>query len=226
MKKTTPPADMTTVTIDPAKTVGPIKPMNAVNNGPSKARADQSRGNFDSYRAARIPYARIHDANWSSIYGAPHTVDITAVFPDFDADVDDPASYDFTMTDNYLQTIVDAGTEVFYRLGQSIEHGVKKYGIMPPKDNGKWARICEHVIRHYTEGWANGYKWRITYWEIWNEPDLGVPGDAHQSGATSGTWLGTPAVLRPLPRRRDAPQEMLPPPQDRRPRARGEMGMG
>ena len=193
MKKTTVPADMTTVTIDPAKAIGPIKPMNAVNNGPSKARSDQSRGNFDAYKAARIPYARIHDANWCSTYGAPHTVDITAVFPDFDADVDDPASYDFTMTDNYLQTIVDAGTEVFYRLGQSIEHGVKKYGIMPPKDNGKWARICEHVIRHYTEGWANGYKWKITYWEIWNEPDLGVPGDAHQSGATSGTWLGTPA---------------------------------
>ena len=54
MKKTTPPTDMTTVTIDPAKTVGPIKTMNAVNNGPSKARADQSRGNFDAYKAARI----------------------------------------------------------------------------------------------------------------------------------------------------------------------------
>ena len=191
MKKTTPPTDMTTVTIDPAKAIGPVKFMNAVNNGPSQPRADQSRGNFDSYKAARIPYARIHDANWSSTYGAPHTVDITAVFPDFDADVDDPASYDFAMTDNYLKTIVAAGTEVFYRLGQSIEHGVKKYGIMPPKDNEKWARICEHVIRHYTEGWANGYKWRIAYWEIWNEPDLGVPRDGKGVCPDPKTWGGT-----------------------------------
>lgn len=188
--KTKEPRTITTVSIDPTKSVGQIKLMNAVNNGPSKARSDQSRGNFDSYKAARLPYARIHDANWCSTYGAPHTVDITAIFPDFNADVNDPASYDFAMTDNYLATIVAAGTEVFYRLGQSIEHGVKKYGIMPPKDNKKWAEICEHVIRHYTEGWANGYKWKITYWEIWNEPDLGVPPDGPVTKDPK-TWGGT-----------------------------------
>lgn len=170
------PAKMPTViSVNSSKTLGPVKFMNAVNNGPTKPRADQSKGNFETYKALKIPYARIHDANWSSAYGAPHTVDITAIFPNFDADVNDPASYDFAMTDNYLQTIVDAGTEVFYRLGQSIEHGVKKYGIYPPKDNQKWAEICEHIIRHYTEGWANGFKYKIEYWEIWNEPDLGVP---------------------------------------------------
>jgi hypothetical protein len=27
------------------------------------------------------------------------------------------------------------------------------------------------VIRHYTEGWANGFKMKIKYWEIWNEPE-------------------------------------------------------
>jgi hypothetical protein len=43
--------------------------------------------------------------------------------------------------------------------------------ILPPKDYAKWGRICEHVIRHYTEGWADGFKMKITYWEIWNEPE-------------------------------------------------------
>jgi hypothetical protein len=43
--------------------------------------------------------------------------------------------------------------------------------ILPPKDYAKWARICEHVIRHYTEGWADGFRMKITYWEIWNEPE-------------------------------------------------------
>ena len=53
MKKTTPPTDMTTVTIDPAKAIGPVKIMNAVNNGPSQPRADQSRGNSARARGVR-----------------------------------------------------------------------------------------------------------------------------------------------------------------------------
>ena len=68
-----------------------------------------------------------------------------------------------------------AGTKPFYRLGQSIEHQTKKYGIYPPKDFKKWAKICEHIIRHYNEGWANGYRMGIEYWEIWNEADLDQP---------------------------------------------------
>jgi hypothetical protein len=48
---------------------------------------------------------------------------------------------------------------------------IKAYNIYPPKDNHKWAVICEHIIRHYTEGWADGFKYDIKYWEIWNEPD-------------------------------------------------------
>ena len=139
------------VTVDAADEVGPIKIMNAVNNGPSKARADQSRGNFAEYRALRVPYARTHDSRNQATSGG-HTVDISAVFPDFDADENDPKNYDFVCTDHYLDAIRRAGTEVFFRLGQSIEHGPKKYGVLPPKDYMKWARVCEHVIRHYNEG--------------------------------------------------------------------------
>jgi len=32
---------------------------------------------------------------------------------------------------------------------------------------------------HYNDGWDNGYRYNIIYWEIWNEPDL------------SGFWNGT-----------------------------------
>ena len=175
------------ITVDVDAVVGPVKPMHAVNNGPNvtKPGGDQKRGNFSEYRAARIPFARTHDANFSSSYGGPHTVDIDAIFPDFDADENDPKSYDFVCTDHYLDTIRRAGTEVFFRLGQKIEHGPKKYGVLPPKDYAKWARICEHVIRHYNEGWAWGVddayttvnvawsnQFNIVYWEIWNEPDL------------------------------------------------------
>ena len=73
MKPVPIPDDATSVTIDPAQILGPVKYMNAVNNGPKKAPPSQRSENFTAYRAARIPFARIHDANYSSAYGAPHT---------------------------------------------------------------------------------------------------------------------------------------------------------
>ena len=161
--------------------LGAIKPMHAVNNGPCIARKEQQRQNFEEYKALRIPYARNHDANHCHAYGGPHSVDVHAIFPDFYADENDPSNYDFTCTDKYTAEIIAAGTRVFYRLGASIEHTVKKYHVLPPKDFGKWARICEHIIAHYTEGWAEGFCYDIAYWEIWNEPDL----------ETGATWGGT-----------------------------------
>lgn len=176
------------VVVRPDSLTGPIKPMNAVNNGPVVSGVDQKRDNFAAYKALAIPYARTHDSNYFNGYGAPHTVDITAVFPDFKADEKKASSYDFTNTDAYLKTICAAGTQVFFRLGQSIEHTVRKYGVYPPADFKKWARICEHVIRHYNEGWADGFNMGIEYWEIWNEPDL----DSDEVRRTAPrTWGGT-----------------------------------
>lgn len=65
------------VTVDPTVEIGPIKAMNAVNNGPTKARADQSRGNFADFQALRIPYARTHDSIDQATSNG-HTVDISA----------------------------------------------------------------------------------------------------------------------------------------------------
>lgn len=175
-----------TLHVDFDKKYGLLRPLNAVNNGPVPFQRSQEMSNIASYAAAGFPYARTHDANLFYSYGGPHIVDITAVFPRFEADENDPASYDFFLTDRYLDAMVSAGTKVFYRLGQSIEHWFKKYGILPPPDFAKWARICEHIIRHYTEGWADGKHWNIDYWEIWNEPDLD-PDDA----TDKRTWGGT-----------------------------------
>ena len=180
------PAATALVTVNLGEEMGPIKPMNAVNNGPvvKKPGGDQVRGNFEDYKAARIPFARTHDSI-NCVSGGAHTCDINAIFPNFDADENDPKNYDFVFTDHYLDNLCRTGTKVFYRLGQTIEHGPKKYGVLPPKDFAKWARICEHVIRHYNEGWGWGLdkehttvniawsnQFNIVYWEIWNEPDL------------------------------------------------------
>lgn len=177
---------MSNVKIDFSKEIGKIKAMHAVNNGPVVAGKDQTRGNEWSYKAARIPYARVHDAAFYAGYGGEHTIDVHAIFPNFDADVNDPESYDFPCTDKYISQIIEYGAEPFYRLGSKIEHGVKKYGTIMPKDFQKWAEICEHIIMHYTQGWANGFNYKIEYWEIWNEPDLD-PDDSTNKRCWSGT---------------------------------------
>ncbi|MGN1345176.1 MAG: glycosyl hydrolase [Eubacteriales bacterium] len=159
--------------IDKDTIVGKIKPMNAVNNGPRYTdNADQNLTNLPAYREAHIPFARTHDAAIDYNLGGEHVIDVLNIFPDFHADPCDPASYDFQLTDEYLRHITMCGTEVFYRLGNKIEHWSKRYGVLPPKDFHKWAVICEHIIAHYNEGWANGFHMGIRYWEIWNEPDL------------------------------------------------------
>ena len=169
------------VSVDPALEVGPIKPMNAANNGPNGS-------TFKAYKALRVPYGRTHDTPLGEVWSS-HVVDINQIFPDWNANVNNPKSYDFDLTDEMLQDMIKAGTEPFFRLGQSIEHESKKYGIYPPKDYKKWAKICEHIIRHYTEGWADGHKWDITYWEIWNEPDLDDPDERWKTDPR--TWGGT-----------------------------------
>ena len=175
---------------DLSKNDGKFKIMNATNGGPWHKRHanDQFRSNFEDYKAAKIPYSRNHDSAVCGIYGGPYSHDITNIFPNFDADVNDPESYDFACTDEAILVCLDAGTETYFRLGQTIEHQVKKHGTIPPKDFHKWAQICEHIIRHYNEGWADGHKLNIQYWEIWNEPDLD-PDDS----TNKRTWGGTKA---------------------------------
>ncbi len=181
---------MDRIIVQSEKTLGRIKSMHAVNNGPNLPAVSGNGGstNFEDYQWLRIPYARNHDANHcnNKTYGGPHTVDVHVIFPDFDADVNDPASYDFDNTDLYTKNILDAGTKVFYRLGASIEHQFKKYGTRKPKDYQKWAEVCKHIIRHYNDGWANGFYYHIEYWEIWNEPDLD-PDDSLDKRCWSGT---------------------------------------
>lgn len=178
---------MEVIKFDLNKACGHFKVLNATNGGPLYKRhaKDQYRSNFTEYKAARIPYSRNHDSNANGPYGGPYAHDVSAIFPNFDADENDPKSYDFACTDESILCTLEAGTKTFFRLGQTIEHQIKKHKTLPPKDFSKWARICEHIIRHYTEGWADGFTHDMPYWEIWNEPDLD-PDDSNNKR----TWGG------------------------------------
>ena len=163
-----------TVNADFAKPAGRIRAIHGVNNGPV------TRGNNADlepwWKQAGFPTARLHDSHWPS----PNVVDVSTIFPLPHLDPDDERNYLFAKTDDYLAGILRCNAKIIYRLGQSIERHGAHFLTHPPRDVDAYARVCVNIVRHYNDGWANGFRHGITHWEIWNEPDLG-----------RGMWSGT-----------------------------------
>ncbi len=153
------------VELDFSRASGHLRALHGVNKGPlaSGGTIDLT----DSYKSNQIPFIRLHDCMWPY----PDVVDIHAIFRNPSADPQEPASYDFALTDEYLAAAHRTGARIIYRLGESIEHMNSKRFVHPPGEPKKWAQICLGIIRHYNEGWANGFHYGIQYFEIWNEPE-------------------------------------------------------
>lgn len=164
------------IDVDFALHLGKIKPLNGLNNGPGFVMHPSDADLSAWWEVLNVPMARLHDTTYTN----PDTVDIHCVFPDFNADPDDPASYRFGRTDTYIKAIVELGIPICYRLGESIDHSDSKCYIDPPEDTEKWAKICLGIIKHYNDGWADGFNYNIKHWEVWCEPD--------QCNLWSGTW--------------------------------------
>ncbi len=179
--------------VDAGTSIGKLRPLLGVNGAPAPdthkppyfrfggwnmpVEVDASRG----YREAHIDLVRTHDAygpgdidarfgplgppGGSSVSAAR---DALVIFPDMRADPDDPRSYHFAPTDRQIASIVGVDAQVLFRLGRS-----ETSDVTPPASFEKYARIIEHVVRHYNGGWDAGFHYGIRYWEVWNEPDLG-----------------------------------------------------
>jgi len=162
------------LTVDASRVVGGInRQLLGVNHGPLSVYQPTALYNGSNaldltawYREAGITSVRLDEFGY---------IDFQAFFPNFAADPDKPESYRFEVGDRYLQSILDAGADIFFRLGYSE----KPQRVDPPGDNDKWTQVMLHVIRHYRQGWANGHHWNIKYWEVWNEP-------------SGEGWTGTP----------------------------------
>ena len=159
------------VKIDFNKKCGRIKPLNCINGGPRSGGFDLPFDFSEEFTSMGVPLVRT--AGSAGEYGLNQFVNIHCIFPDFEADENLEESYNFLPTDLYLASIRNTGAGVFFRLGESKEPYSRKLFACPPKDPYKWARICEHIIMHYNEGWANGFKLGIKYWEIWSAPESG-----------------------------------------------------
>jgi len=127
---------------------------------------------LDDVKAMGFKSARTHD--WALINPNERVCDWHHIFPLENLDATKPENYVFGPTDYLLKrTREEAGLDVFFRLGTSIEHSGPKihFNTLIPKDFDKVAEVFSGTVRHYNRGWANGHKWNIRYWEIWNEPD-------------------------------------------------------
>jgi xylan 1,4-beta-xylosidase len=142
---------------------GMIRPFAEVNDGPAPMKNKPSFVDLTTqYREIGITSIRTHD-----LFGP---TDINTIFPDLSADPTLESNYHFESSDALIATMIDAGCQVFYRLGESAgqNHTLKN----PPVNFTSWAEVCRHITMHYNEGWNNGFFYNIVYWEVWNEPDI------------------------------------------------------
>ena len=184
------PAGLRRITVDASKADGRLRSLQGVNGAPAPGFHKPIRFQFGGwnipeetdatpgYRQARIDLIRTHDAYGpgdidATFPDAPNTLidgarTALSLFPNPDADPNDPKSYNFGPTDKLIASIKGLGAEVIFRLGRSEGSNVD-----PPKDFDRYAEVARHVVLHYNRGWANGFHYDIRYWEVWNEPDLG-----------------------------------------------------
>ncbi len=147
-----------------------IRPMSVVgtNNGPIGSFADHTA----DFKEMGIGFVRFHETHLPNC----KCIEVPFIFRDFTADENDPANYYFDETDAVVKGAYDAGLEICYRVGMGTEvpreTQMFTFRSSDPKDYEKYARVTEHIVAHYNEGWANGFHFGVKYWELINESDV------------------------------------------------------
>lgn len=174
--------------VDASKMIGEIHSFQGVNGPPSPLMAGFPNL-VEQYRDLRINLVRTHDfmgptevdskfeqtnpfltwliPNSSQRAGVVQAGNADIIFPEWGADPEKPASYNFGPTDRVLAAIHETGAAIYYRIGRSWGANAD-----PPADFDKFASVIKHIAMHYNQGWANGFHYDIRYWEFWNEPDI------------------------------------------------------
>jgi xylan 1,4-beta-xylosidase len=140
------------ITVDASRPVGIIRSLQGVSGTPLPG--DASHPDFTAQFGVNI--VRTHDVDCngtSDIDGAGPN----RIFPHWNADPNDPASYIFGPTDRAVLSIVRSGAQVEYSLGHSdlTCAGIATNNV-PPPDPALYAIVARHVAEHYNDGWDNG----------------------------------------------------------------------
>ena len=159
---------------DFAKIVGKFKRLHGVNiimpmeyEHDAARCADLGKIGFDT--------VRVHDLRGQDSC-AGMAGDYQNIFPNYHADPNDPANYNFGPTDTFMRMVRESspGTNFTFGLAPTIENyapNPTKYWVVDPGNHDRFADLCIGIIRHYDKGWANGFEYGVRYYEIWNEPN-------------------------------------------------------
>ncbi len=162
--------EMNSIFLDCSNISGVIRPYGDINDGPAPIKNEPRYADITSqYQDIGITSIRTHD-----LFGP---TDMTTIFPDWTADPTIESNYHFETSDVLITRMIDAGCDVFYRLGESASDNETLRRL--PENFTKWAEVAKRISMHYNDGWNHGFFHNIIYWEVWNEPDL------------SGFWNGT-----------------------------------
>src|SRR5581483_12451276 len=151
-----------------ARTLGMLRPLQGVDGLPMGA--DAGGLNIQDGPDLRDRWKDAHvDSVRTYIWHARlDTIDNPgSLFPRWAADVDNPASYNFTATDAAVRASRQVGADILFTVASAIPYNKK-----PPADLPKYAAVLSHIVAHYCKGWAGGFESAIRYWEIGDEPDL------------------------------------------------------
>lgn len=90
--------------VDFGKEVGVVRPLHGVNGGPLNYGETVDLTSY--WREIAVPLTRLHDCEWPR----PDVVDMSAIFPDPNADPSSPASYRFAKTDGSIPRPSSSGS--------------------------------------------------------------------------------------------------------------------
>jgi len=107
------------------------------------------------------------------------------------ADPNDISEYDFEDLDRGVQLALDAGLEpviCFWFTLTEVPPDGKRIG--PTTSHENYAKVIKNIVRHLTQGWADGHHWPIKYFRFWNEPEteLGWGGEPEEFYEFYATW--------------------------------------
>ena len=154
VKKEKPKPQHAVINVDFSIPAGDIKPLGGMCNGPVSYDSDIS----PVFREMRVPYVRYNNTDTAI---SRFAFDISRIFPDKNADENNPESYDFGVTDKYITAAYNCGARVIYRLGES--DGAMSWALDDPQ---KWIAVCLHIVKHYNDYWKSGFAFGISEFEI------------------------------------------------------------
>lgn len=120
---------------------------------------------LDVWKRAQVTLVRSYD--WVSRLD---TVDNpNSLFPNWSADPDDPASYNFEATDTWVRQTREIGADILFTIASEIPSNKQ-----PTSDLKKYEQVVENIVRHYVSGWGDGFENAVTHWEFGDQPDFGA----------------------------------------------------